>query len=241
MPNPPIEYQLIEKHISNFMERTHMGKYAGFAKNEPLHIQIPVRKIQNIHVYTELVITDAKEENKLVVEFLIYTLYVYQLKATKKLCHRTTEAVTEEDKDYYLLYTFRRGFDVSQLAAAPPISENGSLPPITSFARDFVSDLFEELKCLRFSKCYNVFVRSEDYLDDYFNSMNDALAVIMENKYECMFQNCCVCLEMTNHATFCGHHVCIPCLDKLTDFRCPMCRICLHCNTNSCEKIGEDV
>jgi len=242
MPNPPYEYQIIQTHISKFIEKKFIERKEGDATPpEPFHVRVPIKKIQDINVYTELVITNDRKTKKINVAFLIYTLYVYQLKPSVEARHKIHDTVTEDDKDYYLLYTFQRTLELSHLSNDETLKEISPETNMvfTSFSQDFVTELFEELKSLRFSKCYNVFVKSDDYLDDYYNSINDALVEVMGDKYECAFQSCCICYEMTNHNTFCGHHVCIPCLDTLDDFRCPMCRVCLHCNMSNCDKIEE--
>jgi hypothetical protein len=254
IPTSSNEYQSIEQHISKFIERIYLS---GMKKNDPsFHVRIPIRKIQDINVYTVLVITHSTESGEMQIKFLIYTLFVYELKATKDGINKNPEDITEDDKKYYLLYTFAKKINVYQLIACSSSSsshhslESSVMPQddtpneispekkeiFAFFSRGFVTELFNELKDLRFSKCYNVFVKSEEYMDDYFNSMNDALTNALGDKYESIFQSCCICYEMTNQRTFCGHYLCIPCLDTLENYRCPMCRICLHCNSNYCDK-----
>jgi hypothetical protein len=49
--------------------------------------------------------------------------------------------------------------------------------------------------------------------------------------------DCCVCLEPTNHYTECKHHVCCDCVTKLHKNECPMCKLSLrYKNIN----VGED-
>ena len=45
-------------------------------------------------------------------------------------------------------------------------------------------------------------------------------------------EECCICLEPTQTKTNCGHHLCIPCWNKI-NAKCPICRkedICMYCD-----------
>ena len=236
------EYEIIERNISSFLEKIYMGKY----ENDLLHIRVPIKKLLGINVYTEIVFQYDKESINLKVEFSIYTLYVYHLKKTSENKHRLYSlAVNEEDKDYYLLYSFSKSFDTNQLntlvsdESKEDLSESTfskeNREMISSFSHSFVTELFAEIQKLRFSKCNNLFVKEDEYFDDYFNSTNEVMSSLPG--YESLFQKCSVCFELTNYTTFCGHCICIPCLDKLENSKCPLCRVCLHCNRAVCPEL----
>jgi hypothetical protein len=48
---------------------------------------------------------------------------------------------------------------------------------------------------------------------------------------------CCVCQEITENKTTCGHHLCGDCWERLDQLRCPMCREdCSYCDEDEEEE-----
>ena len=54
--------------------------------------------------------------------------------------------------------------------------------------------------------------------------MHDIFSSIENDNYRTDFGQCPVCLESTYSKLDCGHHICLQCESKMTDFKCPQCR-----------------
>lgn len=110
-----------------------------------------------------------------------------------------------------------------------------------TFMKNMTKKLIEIFDNLKFDKYYIKFSNKSDI-------KNDIKKVILEKK---LFSNnckinineCSVCYDECSTSTYCDHPLCIPCLEKLNNNECPMCRknlITYNTNYNDYDSNGEE-